>query len=154
MLFLLLSCGPKKLPGVSADDYFPLVEGARYHYVATFNGTPFEETRVTSRLELGDGSEAWAFLEEDQIGDPTASTFTGHFGLGLYRSTGGAVETIPAYWLSQAPELDAGSWQPMLDLPLQPGASITLETDSPDRAGAITVIGFETVSVPAGTWSG
>ncbi len=148
MLLLLMSCGPKKAPTASAEGYFPLIEGARYHYVATFNGMDFEETRVASEVPLGDGSTGWAFIEEDDIGEDVASAFTGHFGLGLYRNTGSAVETLEAFWVSEAAERGAGDWQTMLDLPLQEGASVRMRTDSPDRSGAITVVGFESVTVP------
>lgn len=152
MILLLLACGPKKT-GAAPDDYFPLIEGTKYHYVATFNGMDFAETRVAMNVGLGDGSEGWAFVEEDEIGDSVAGAFTGNFGLGLYRNTGSAVETIEAFWLSEADQRDKSQWQTMLDLPLTPGASVKMDTDSPDRSGAITVVGFETVTVPAGTYS-
>ncbi|MCP4808575.1 MAG: hypothetical protein GY913_35385 [Proteobacteria bacterium] len=151
MLLLLLSCGPKKLS--TPGDVFPIVEGARYHYVATFNGMEFQETRVVVPIELGDGSAAWGFVEEEEIGDDVVSLFTGHFGLGVYRSTGSMVETADAFWGDDAEHLSASSWQPMLSLPPEPGASITLDTDSPDRGGAITVLEYGDITVPAGTFT-
>ena len=152
MLLLLISCGPKKATSTDGEP-FPLIEGARYHYSATFNGMHFQETRVVVPYTLPDGTKAYGFVEEDEVGQDVVSLFTGHFGLGLYRNTGAAIETAPAFWQDDITALSGSSFQPMLDLPLAQGASIRLDTDSPDRSGAITVVELGPKSVPAGSYS-
>jgi hypothetical protein len=147
---LLVACGPKKPAKPAADDLFPLVEGGTWTDQATFNGRSMTETKVCTQGDLADG-RAWVFLEAADIDEQTAMVFPNMFGLGLYRRTPDGIETADARWRSDIGEISKASFQPMLSLPPAPGTTVTWRTESVDRS-SVTVVGWESVTVPAGTF--
>jgi len=149
---LLLGCGPKHLSSSpTADDYFPLGDGYSWSYAATFNGQSYPETRVSVAIEV-DGAPVYVFLPAEDLSDDTAMVFSGSFGLGAYRREGGGVETANAMWREEVAGLSPSSFQHMLTLPPQVGEVAPFDTPSVDRSGGIIVQGYETVTVPAGTF--
>ena len=153
LTLMFLGCGPKHTTP-TAVDWFPMAEGSSWSYAATFNGNSYSETRVSLPVRLSDGEEAWVFVELDQVGSDIASVFTGSFGLGAYRRGAAGLETADAYYLEDVSALASGDFQPMLTLPPRSGERIDWDTSSVDRGGGIKVEGYESVTVPAGTFEG
>ena len=146
---LLASCGPRR-PVPIQQDLFPLIEGATWTYQAAFNGGSVVEEKVCVREDTADGM-AWVFLDAADTDKETATVYSNMFGLGVYRSTAHGIETADAFWREEVNDVSASDFQPMLTLPPGPGTTVEWQTGHVDRS-SITVVGWESVTVPAGTF--
>lgn len=151
LLLLALACGPKTPTRSGPPDYFPVAEGARWTVEGRFNGRTSTETSVAVPLTV-EGSRFWAFIDEPDLHEGVASTFTEMVGLGAYQVLPDEVRTADLTWLADAGQLTNADFQPMLALPPVVGAQVASRSRSPDRSGGWKVAAMESVTVPAGTF--
>ena len=133
--------------GKGGDSYFPLVVDAAYEYDAEFEGKKSHAVRLVRGTDAAVG-RVFYFVDEEEASNPNPIVGTESFGLGAYRVTNDAIETAPAFWLEDVAAVSA--MQTAVQLPPVKGATVTLEGT---HELEVRVVGPETLSVPAGTFS-
>ncbi len=133
---------------IPSDDaaLLPLVPGAVYEYDATFSGKSSHVVRVVRTKETPVG-RLFYFVESPEVADDNPSIGSNNFGLGAYRVTSKGIETADAYFLDEMTKITA--LQLAVAFPIEHGATTTLLGG---KKLETTVVGPETVTVPAGTF--
>jgi hypothetical protein len=137
------SSTPAPKSDLPAGNYFPLIEGARHAYVATFQGNTFHETILTKRVGA---SKTFYFVVESHAARPSSIIGTSMPGAGVYEERNGDVFTGPAFYDRDVPSAHATS----LFMPHAPTKDQRISFDTGDHEVTLTVMGVQAVHVPAG----
>jgi hypothetical protein len=126
--------------------YFPLIAGTVYEYDGDFAGKKMHSSTVVREGDAPIG-RVFYFVDADDEGQDNPIIGTESLGLGAYRVTDRAIETAQAFWRKDLATVSA--MQTALQLPPLKGATFTLQGD---HRLEVSVVGEETVTVPAGTY--
>lgn len=140
----------------SPSEFFPLKAGLRYVYSATYERKG-ESTRdqyviVSKSIQRG-GNELIYFTEESESQKSIQIIAQNHIGLGAYLREKEGVSTFDCFWLGDLSKIPPKKPHLFLRYPVAKGDAIRLMSDTGDAAHIYTVIGFEPVVVPAGTFN-
>jgi hypothetical protein len=144
-----ISAKPDPAPQEWGMAYFPLVSGAEYNYKGTFEGKVYPKPVAVRTHDLG-AVKGYYFVDFDEKGETSQIVGTNCFGLGSYRYADGKLLTDKAFWTRDLEKIDPKGAQTLLAFPLKAGAK-TIVKDG-DKVLSLTVVGPETVKVPAGTF--
>ena len=136
-------------PQFAGPDYWPLTAGATYTYDCTFNDLNEQQTMVVQR-QIIDGAEIFYVVDQTKLSEPDPIIGTDLPGLGAYGWSTAGVVTGESFWKHELATVKPAAMQTMLQLPLQAG-DVTEVVDG-ERTSTFTVAGFESVTVPAGTF--
>jgi len=138
-----------RYPPFVHQEWFPLVEGARYWYSGQFEGK-VEQTKVSVVKHATPFGDVFYFADDQQMDDPSPLLFANMFGLAGYTTTRTEVLTIQASYFEGFKHARSAYVQTLLRLPLVLGDATQFR-----HRGApvnVTVTGYERVTVPAGTF--
>lgn len=135
------------------DKYLPLVVDTQYTYLEEFNGKAHKKTLVTCEYTYNDLKVVY-FIDKNEINYPTAIIGPNMIGLGAYTSEVGAIYTYDCFWLEDLSKISKSKRRLIFQKTLKKGDSLSIKSDNGRKSLVYTVVEFETVTVPAGTFEG
>ncbi len=144
------------LPGQEAKepDYFPLIEGAEYEFLGTFNGKEYTDVNIVKTTTTDSGLTIFYFARKADAAKDNAIVATSSFGLGAYVREKDKLLTCEAFWSRDLAKVTADMKQTLLALPLKEKAEQKFTANRGTQARRTVVAGKEDVTVPAGTFKG
>lgn len=135
-----------------ASDYFPLAPGTSYTYSAVYRGQAFETTVISEAIQ-SESNTVLVFVNQADTRRRDQIIGTNMIGLGAYAETPQGIITYESFWKSELNEAGSATPQLLLRRTLKKHESTRLKSKAGKVVLIITVLAFETVSVPAGTFS-
>lgn len=133
------------------QSYWPFLPSSTYNYHFAFKDRAGEKQVVIKSTGAPGFEVFYGHTKED---NGRWSISIGHTlpGLGVCRVTDQGIETANYYWLRELTTIQEREFQLLLRSPLTAGEVTKLSAYDGEQLITVTVMGFEDVSVPAGTF--
>jgi hypothetical protein len=147
---ILLAAAPAARGAAAGDEYVPLVAGSEYHYEGVFKEKTYTDRIVVKSKKLGDAT--WFYFSSEDKGQESPLVIGNFPWPGAVRKQGQQILGFDAALVKWLERFQAGKEQVFLKLPLKKGDRTEIAVIGGQRKQTVTVLDFEDVTVPAGTF--